>query len=157
MDYPRGIYRFALAVKDIKNNTTDKKGKNNQCGQAYRIPADHHCNMIQSKSDSAEDARPLFSYFVRKTDKSEAAKDEFLKAGVAHGDIESDKDKIILCNTNFIEGRSNTGEIEIFAEQEVCADDKGIHYHAKCEHRKKRFLVRLKKAEHCRFFADNNK
>lgn len=103
VDYPRGVDRSALAVKEVQDDSADKECEDYECGKPYRIPADHHCDMIQCKANRAEYARPLFSYLIRETNKSKTAENEFLKEGVTDCNIESNKDEVILRYADFIE------------------------------------------------------
>ena len=103
MDYPRGIYRSAFAVEEVKDDSADKEREDYECGKPYRIPADHHCDMIERKTDRAEDARQFFAYLIGEPNKSKTSEDEFLEEGVAYRNIESDKDEIVLRYADFIE------------------------------------------------------
>ena len=144
MDYPRGVDSIAFAVEDIKYHSSDEECKDDKCCQPKRIPTDHHRDMIEREADRAENARTFDSYFFRESDESESAEDKFFEEGIANSNIESDKHKILFCNSYFVKRRGDTRKIKIFSEQEIRADYKAVHKHAECEHRKKRFLIRLK-------------
>ena len=103
MNYPRGIYRSALAVEEVQDDSADKEREDYECSKPYRIPSDHHCDMIERKADRTEDARPFFAYLIGEPNKSKTSEDEFLEEGVTNSDIESDKDEVVLRYADFIE------------------------------------------------------
>ena len=102
MDYPRRVDGLAFAVEKVEYYSTDEEGKNDERGKPEGVPTDHHCDMIECKTNCAENARVPGSNLSGQSDKTEAAKDKFLEEGIAHRNIESDKYKIILCYADLV-------------------------------------------------------
>ena len=128
VDKPRWVNTVKALVEIIEDTTTRKKPQHGQCADQRIEPSACHPHVIEGKERGAVQIGKTAADLLPQEQKSETAKEKFLKQRIHKGNVQGNEEKIFCRYTDPVGERcANTREIDPRAQGKIRAEDDAKH------------------------------